>query len=40
MRKNKHLYVHASINEVSTRAIVANNEIVEGVSGLSFLILE
>ena len=40
MRKNKHLYVHAPINEVSTRAIVANNVIVEGEIGLSFLILE
>jgi len=34
------LYVHASINEVSTRPIVANNEIEEGEIRLSFLILE
>ena len=40
MRKNEHLYIHAAINEVSTRAIVANNVIVEGEIGLSFLILE
>ena len=40
MRKNEHLYIHASINEVATRAIVADNEIEEGEIGLSFLILE